>query len=276
MKTMTVEQLEKNFNKLIEFIENTFNGERKEKLLKMYEDLADRIIDAPASGKEHYHYAMPGGYILHVLHVVKFAEQIHDLWKQNGAFCENYTLEELLFAALHHDLGKIGDDKNCYYIPNESEWHRKNQGMIYDFNKDIEFMNVPQRSLYLLQKYGIEVSSTEMIGILLSDGLYDESNKVYLVTFRPENKPKTNVPYIVHQADFMACQIENNEWQYQTGPFAVEEDELPNIITPSKPKKSATKTTKKQEDVAKTFENNSKTTDMNKLFADLFNKPNEE
>lgn len=275
MKTMTIEQLQENYNKLIQFIETTFSGERKEKLLKMYDDLAERIIDAPASGREHYHYAMPGGYILHVLHVIKLAEQIHNLWKENGAYCDNYTLEELLFAALHHDLGKIGDDKHPYYIPNESDWHRKNQGMIYDFCKDIEYMVVPQRSIYLLQKYGIEMTSTEMLGILLTDGLYDEANKVYLISYRPENKPKTNVPYILHQADFMASNIENNQWKYQTGPFAIEDDELPNILTPTKSKKSTNKTTKKQEDLAKTFENTSNV-DVKKLFDDLFSNNKED
>lgn len=267
MKTLTIEQLQENYGKLISFIENTFTGERKERLLRMYDDFAERILDAPASGKEHYHYAMPGGYVLHVLHVVKFAEQIYELWKSNGAYVENFTLEEVLFAALHHDLGKIGDEHQPYYIPNESEWHRKNQGLIYDFCKELEFMTVPQRSIYLLQKYGIGMSTTEMLGILLADGLYDEANKVYLVTFRPENKPKTNVPYILHQADFMACQIENNEWRYQIGQFEVDENELPNIITPSKSKKNFT--TKKQQNVSKTFENNPKV-DMNKLFSEFF------
>lgn len=273
MKTLTIEQLQENFDKLIEFIEITFEGERKEKLLKMYEDLADRMIDAPASGKEHYHYAMPGGYVLHVLHVINYANQIDKLWRENGAHV-NYKLEELLFAALHHDLGKVGDETEPYYIPNESDWHRNNQGLIYDFNKNLEFMDVPLRSIYLLQQYGISMSKAEMLGIMLSDGLYDESNKVYLITFRKENKPRTNIPYIIHQADFMASQIENNEWQYKTGAFVIDEDELPNIITSSTTTTKKTSKTKKQDDVSKTFESNSKV-DVKELFANLFENKEE-
>lgn len=267
METLTIEQLQENFEKLISFIENTFTGERKQKLLKLYEDFAERIIDTPASGKEHYHYAMPGGYVLHVLHVIKFAEQIYELWKNNGAYVENFTLEEVLFAALNHDLGKIGDDKQPYYIANESEWHRKNQGLIYDFCKDIDFMTVPQRGLYLLQKYGITMSIAEMLGILLTDGLYDEANKVYLVTFRPENKLKTNLPYILHQADFMASQIENNEWQHHYGQFKTLENKLHNDTTTYTDKLKML--SKKQQNVSKTFEKNSQV-DIKQLFSDLF------
>ena len=43
--------------------------------------------------------------------MVKFAQQVRDMWEQNGATI-NFTNEELVFAALHHDLGKIGDLEN--------------------------------------------------------------------------------------------------------------------------------------------------------------------
>ena len=38
---------------------------------------------------------------------------------------------------MHHDLGKVGDMEQDYYVPNPSEWHRINQGKIYDFNKNL-------------------------------------------------------------------------------------------------------------------------------------------
>ena len=38
-----------------------------------------------------------------------------------------FTQEELLFAAMHHDLGKLGDGTKPYYLPQDSEWHRKNK-----------------------------------------------------------------------------------------------------------------------------------------------------
>ena len=50
MIELTPEQLQSNWDKLIELIEETFEGERKEKLLEMYNHFEDRMMLAPASG----------------------------------------------------------------------------------------------------------------------------------------------------------------------------------------------------------------------------------
>ena len=51
MKELTPEQIQENWNKLVQLVEDTFEGERKENLLKMYEYFEDRMCVAPASGK---------------------------------------------------------------------------------------------------------------------------------------------------------------------------------------------------------------------------------
>ena len=130
MKELTPEKIVENWNALIQLIEDTFDGERKDKLLKMYNFFEDRMSVAPASGKEHYHNAMIGGYVEHVLHVTDCALKIKKLWESDGAKID-FTDEEMIFSALHHDLGKVGDLEHDYYIPCESEWHRKNQGSIF-------------------------------------------------------------------------------------------------------------------------------------------------
>ena len=61
---LTSKQLQENYKKLINIIKDTFEegSKRRERLLKMYHDLEDRIIVAPASGKEHYHYSFAVSY----------------------------------------------------------------------------------------------------------------------------------------------------------------------------------------------------------------------
>ena len=53
MKELTVEQLEENWNKLIQIIKDTFEeeSERRENLLRMYHYFEERMVVAPASGK---------------------------------------------------------------------------------------------------------------------------------------------------------------------------------------------------------------------------------
>ena len=130
-----------------------------------------------------------------------------------GADTTTYTEEELVFSALNHDLGKLGDEEHDSYIPQTDKWRQDKLGEDYMFNDKLAFASVPDRGLYLLQAHDVKYSFNEMITIQTHDGLYDEANKKYLMTYMPETKPRTSLPYIVHQADLMAARIEfEREW----------------------------------------------------------------
>jgi hypothetical protein len=210
---LQAKQIEQNWNSLIQLIEDNFSGERKENLLKMYNHLKDRMMFAPASSKEHFHNAFPGGYVEHVLNITRAVKSVYQTWKDHGAHI-NFTEEEMIFATLHHDLGKVGDDEMDYYIPNESEWHRKNQGKIYTPNPKLQYMNVSDRSLWLLQKFDVKLNQTEYIGLKLADGMYEEGNKQYYMSFTPDFELQTNLPHIIHQADMLASKTERDNWKY--------------------------------------------------------------
>jgi hypothetical protein len=212
MKQLTEQQIVDNWNKLMKLIEDTFEGERKEKLIKMYKYFEDRMAIAPASGKAHYHNAMVGGYVEHVLHVSDCAVQIKKLWESNGAEI-NFTDEELIFAAMHHDLGKVGDLEEDYYIPQDSDWHRKNQGSIFKHNPKLQYMSVTDRAIFLLGHFQIPMTEWEYIGLRLTDGMYEEANKTYYMSYNPDWSLKSNIAYILHQADMMATHIEGDEWK---------------------------------------------------------------
>ena len=207
-------QIKENWEDLLGRIKNQFSGERQEKLLEMYNHFADRIMFAPASSREHYHNCFVGGYVDHVLRVMDCAFDLYNSWMMQGAHTDDYTLEELMFAALNHDLGKIGDLENEAYIPNPSEWHRKNQGKIYDPNPNIQHMTVPHRSIWLLSNFGIKFSQNEMIAILTHDGVYDSANDAYLKPYGKEKALWNNLPIVLHHADHMASRIEYENWKF--------------------------------------------------------------
>ena len=56
------------------------------------------------------------------------------------------------------------------------------------------------------------MSVNEMIGIKLTDGMYDEGNVQYLKSYAPEKKLKSNMPLILHQADMATTRIEYEDW----------------------------------------------------------------
>jgi hypothetical protein len=210
---LTPEQIQDNWNELIRIIETNISSPRKEKLLEFYEQYAERLMLMPASHKKEYHNAFPGGYVEHVLRVIRCANKQYNLWEDEGADMSTFTIEELIFSALNHDLGKMGDEENESYIPQTDNWRREKLGEDYMFNEKIPFASVPDRGLFLLQSYGIQYTFNEMIAIQTHDGLYDEGNKKYLVSFIPGQKPRTSLPYILHQADLMASRIEfEREW----------------------------------------------------------------
>jgi hypothetical protein len=213
MIEFTPEQIQDNWNKLIQIIEDTFEGERKEKLLKMYKHFEDRMVIAPASGTAHFHLCATGGYVQHILNIIHYSKIFYKVWKDNGAYVDDYTEEELIFAAMHHDLGKVGDMDNDNYLPNESEWHVKNQGKFYVNNPELQFMTPPDRGIWILNQFGIKMTMMEMIGIKLTDGMYDEGNIQYLKAYAPEKKLKSNMPLILHQADMTTTRIEYEMWE---------------------------------------------------------------
>ena len=210
---LTAEQIQSNWEKFMGNIETHISSPRKEKLIKFYETYADRIMLMPAAHKKEYHSAFPGGYVDHVNRVVKAALSMSDVWKSFGCDMTTFTTEELVFSAINHDLGKMGDANHEAYIPQTDKWRKEKLGEDYMFNKELAFSAVPDRGLFLLQDNDIKYTFNEMLAIQTHDGLYDPANDKYLKGYMPEQKPRTSLPFILHQADMMAARIEFEiEW----------------------------------------------------------------
>ena len=210
---LTAEQIQSNWEEFINNIEAHITGDRKDKLVKFYEKFQERIMLMPAAHKKEYHSAFPGGYVDHVNRVVKGALSMNDVWESFGCDMTTFTTEELVFSAINHDLGKMGSEDEESYIPQTDKWRRDKLGEDYMFNKKVAFASVPDRGLFLLQQHDIKYTFNEMVAIQTHDGLYDPANEKYLKSFMPETKPRTSLPFILHQADMMAARIEFEiEW----------------------------------------------------------------
>ncbi len=210
MKQKTEKELKENYDKFIAVVKKYFTGERLERLLHMYSEseLGPNLAIAPASGNAGYHNCYTGGYIDHIFNVCKNALKVKELFIQLGGKVD-FTDEELIFVALHHDLGKLGLKNKPYYIPNPSDWHIKNQGKVYTANPELHHMTHTDRTIFVLQQYGITFSEAEYFGMKLTDGLYDEDNMKYLKVFDISKRMKYKIPYIMHWADHISTVIES-------------------------------------------------------------------
>lgn len=200
----TEEVIQENYNKFMAYVEQ---DARAEKLKELYEVFQTELVTAPASGRVNFHNCFPGGYLDHVLRVIDTSLKMASLYKNVGGHID-FTKQELIFAAMNHDLGKLGVEDGPYYIPQESDWHRK-RGELYKRNDRIQFYNPPERGLMLLQKYGIQITENEWLAIKLSDGNYGKGNDAYLGS----DTMKVTLPYIIHWADHMATKVEKDKNQ---------------------------------------------------------------
>ncbi len=210
---LSAEIIQANWEIFLTNIEEHISGDRKEKLLNFYNKFSERLILMPAAHKKEYHNAFPGGYVDHVNRVVRCALKQYELWKEEGTDITTFTIEELVFSAINHDLGKMGDEEQDSYIPQTDKWRKEKLGEDYTFNNKVPFASVPDRGLFLLQSHDIKYTFNEMLAIQTHDGLYDPANEKYLKGWMPEQKPRTSLPFILHQADMMAARIEfEKEW----------------------------------------------------------------
>lgn len=206
MEKLSAEQMATNLDKFYKLIEKYIPNERGKRLTAFYKTIEETLTLSPASSNVNHHNCFPGGYLDHVIRVVEGALVMNNVWDKFGQK-KSYSTEELVFCAINHDLGKLGTNEKPFYVPNKDQWEIDKRGILYKYSYD-HHMRIADRSLYALQQAGISMSEAEYIAIKIHDGLYEEANKPYLLTFSPDAHLKTMLPHVLHQADLMASQIE--------------------------------------------------------------------
>ena len=191
----TPEDIAENFNKFRSFAEKL--GDRSEAALAMIDHLGERLALCPASSRKEYHSAYPGGLVEHSLRVLSNA------LKLSKTFGWDLPKESLIIACLFHDLGKVGDDENDLYLPQDSDWHRDKLGEMYKHNRDIQYMTVPDRGLWLCQHFGLKLSQEAFLSIKLNDGQYADENAPYKMK-------EPTLADVVHIADYISTKQEKN------------------------------------------------------------------
>jgi len=209
--TLTPDEINLRFVQLLDIVRITFeidNPDRAAKLTKLYMDYEQRIKEAPAAGKLNFHNAYEGGYLDHILGCVRIGKKLMKAYEALGGWVD-FTEAELVFCLLNHDLNKLGSLDAPYYIPQDSEWHRVNRMELYKINEVGQYFRSKDAAIFRLQEYGITMNEREFVGILMSHGMYDDSNKEYLKQYNHGPYPmQSNLYLLVHWADHWASSIE--------------------------------------------------------------------
>lgn len=154
LKGMVVERRSQ-FDRLISFMENETTW-----------------LTAPASTK--YHLCKESGLLEHCVNVAESMLKIRE------ALAPDISAESCVIVSLVHDLGKVGMPGNPQYLINEPTDKQQQSGYKpdppYRFNKNLTYLSVPVRSLYLASKH-IDLTEQEVQAIVYHDGQYVEDNR---------------------------------------------------------------------------------------------------
>ncbi len=169
---------------------NMMEPKRRKIISKMMDDIAPKMFTCPASYRIDYNSCFPGGLVHHALKTMKYMIKIADGIKYK------YNKDSVLILALFHDIGKIGDGVDDYYTPNDDYW--KSRGYYYKINDKFNKTSVQYLSLYLLQKYGVELTS-------------DEYNAVTYLTNKQPTYNENEITLLLSHATIWAVADEKKE-----------------------------------------------------------------
>lgn len=197
--SLTPEEIEQNWRKFVSLCEKT--GDRAPAIAAMLEDLEDRLVLCPASSKKDYHNAFPGGLVEHSLRV------LNNVVALNKTFGWNLPKESMIIGALFHDIGKVGlpgkSAENDYYIEQTDPYWRDKRGELYTYNNSIKYLTTADRSVFIMQHYGIKLSVDEWLAVKANDGFVVQENKPYCLK-------EGQLVFAVQTADYLSTMIEKN------------------------------------------------------------------
>lgn len=194
---LTPEEIEQNWQRFSSLCEKT--GDRAPAIANMLEELDERLCLCPASSKTEFHGAFPGGLVDHSLRV------LNNLVALNKTYDWKLPKESMIIAALFHDIGKVGlpgkGSENDFYVDQTDDWRRNKLGEVYKYNNDITYLTTPDRSVFILQHYGVRLTADEWLAIKLNDGFVVDQNKPYCLKISP-------LVYGVQTADYISTMAE--------------------------------------------------------------------
>jgi len=143
-------------------------------LNNLVSELGERACMCPSSPKLEQYGAYQGGMVEHVLKVTSTMRTL------NTALEYDLPTASILKVGLLHDFGKVGNLDTRYFVEQDSSWHREKLGQMFKYNEDLNKMSVSHRTLWLLQHFGVELTSDEWLAIQLAQGSHFEENRFYV------------------------------------------------------------------------------------------------
>lgn len=148
-----------NYEQTIKLLDN----EELSSVKGLIEHFGERYILCPASRAKDHNSAFPGGLCYHNLLVMSWMSKFDKLVNEKRT-----STNTIVKLSILHEIGKLGNLEKEYFVKNQAQYYI-DKGLFYEFNQEIQFMKVCDRSLYLCSHFGIKLSEDEYVAILLND-----------------------------------------------------------------------------------------------------------
>lgn len=160
------------------------------------------FFTAPASSSPGKHSAEAGGLAQHSLNVYRTAGHFAYAALNTAELDLNGFWNSLAIVCLLHDLGKMGDHGQQFYVPNILKSGKQSDAKPWERNKALP--NVPHafRSVIIAERW-IDLTPEEEYAIMYHDGLYDRETGGMAVV--PGNE--TKLLMLLHFADLWSARI---------------------------------------------------------------------
>jgi len=157
MSMQTKEEINSNWETFAKLAEK--GSGQAEAINDMFEVIGDRLAVCPATIKSE-----AGGLIVQNLKCLKVC------MKLNEQFSLGLSESSMVIANLFRNVGMIGDLDNDLLVEQENKWRRDNLGENFAYNSECSFMRTHDRSIFLLQHFGVQLTHDEYLAIAAGGG----------------------------------------------------------------------------------------------------------
>ena len=173
---------------LREYLEDVKMPALRKNLLRLYDDIEDKLKDNPASIKYHHNYA--SGLYVHTLEVMEFAIGIFELYKDK--FKQYFNRDDVICVAFIHDLEKITKYKKNM-SPNVGRNKYETEFLYNDSKID---MNDSAEVVNLVCRYGIFLTDMQVHTLVFHHG-----------GFSIDKGKMLPLAILIHSADLLSTSI---------------------------------------------------------------------
>jgi hypothetical protein len=134
-------------------------GHRSEAIKSLFDNLGERLLLCPAEPRNDCPGCEPGGLLKQAIGITRGMKLLNDTFETAA------PIESIILVGLFHEIGKVGSLTEPYFLDEDESWRRDKFGSFYKINDKISKLTVSERSLYLLQHFGVHLSEDEFLAI---------------------------------------------------------------------------------------------------------------